>query len=451
MANKITNTDHYAAIANAIRSKNGETDTYTPAEMADAIGRIPKGVVEENDVIFIDYDGTIVKSYTASEFQNLQTLPSNPNHIDEGLIGQGWNWALVDAKEYVSKYGMLEIGQMYITSDGKTHAHISIPEIWPDYMVPVKFSHSDSAGETIINWGDGTPAETASGSTINISHVYSTYGDYKITFETTSGEMVISPGTSSAGDSHFIGTGAGGILLKRLFVGYNTVFGNGALQYCCGLESLTLPQHIDDQSFLNNSVFSVCSSLKCVTIPNLVTSVNFSFSSCESLEYVSIPASVTQLTSTTFRYCTNLKRVSIPENVTSLPTYFAQECYNLRRISHINVDALPPYSFASANLRNVRLGNRLTSIRQAALSNNTTLLEIRIPESVTEIQQNAFYNCYSVIEYHVEPTTPPTLGNNVFQAIGNTTKIFVPAGSLNAYKNANKWSTYANRMVAEPE
>ncbi|MBQ3404765.1 MAG: hypothetical protein IJG63_05055 [Oscillospiraceae bacterium] len=43
MANKITNTEHYAAIANAIRRKNGETDTYTPAEMADAIGRIPQG------------------------------------------------------------------------------------------------------------------------------------------------------------------------------------------------------------------------------------------------------------------------------------------------------------------------------------------------------------------------------------------------------------------------
>ena len=43
MANKVTNTDNYTAIANAIRSKNGETDTYTPAEMADAIGRISQG------------------------------------------------------------------------------------------------------------------------------------------------------------------------------------------------------------------------------------------------------------------------------------------------------------------------------------------------------------------------------------------------------------------------
>ena len=54
MANKITNTEHYAAIANAIRRKNGETDTYTPAEMADAIGRIPQGGgrASEGDVTF---------------------------------------------------------------------------------------------------------------------------------------------------------------------------------------------------------------------------------------------------------------------------------------------------------------------------------------------------------------------------------------------------------------
>lgn len=43
MANKVTNTDNYTAIANAIRSKTGSSDTYTPAEMAGAIMSIPQG------------------------------------------------------------------------------------------------------------------------------------------------------------------------------------------------------------------------------------------------------------------------------------------------------------------------------------------------------------------------------------------------------------------------
>ena len=37
----LTNKDNYKAIANAIREKNGSTETYTPSEMADAIAAIP--------------------------------------------------------------------------------------------------------------------------------------------------------------------------------------------------------------------------------------------------------------------------------------------------------------------------------------------------------------------------------------------------------------------------
>lgn len=43
MANKITNTQYYSAIANAIREKNGEQTTYRPSEMAAAITAIPTG------------------------------------------------------------------------------------------------------------------------------------------------------------------------------------------------------------------------------------------------------------------------------------------------------------------------------------------------------------------------------------------------------------------------
>lgn len=43
MANKITDTQYYTAIANAIRSKLGVQTTYTPPQMAAAILSIPSG------------------------------------------------------------------------------------------------------------------------------------------------------------------------------------------------------------------------------------------------------------------------------------------------------------------------------------------------------------------------------------------------------------------------
>ena len=40
-----------------------------------------------NDVIFYDYDGTVVASYSAADFANLSAMPANPTH--EGLTAQG--------------------------------------------------------------------------------------------------------------------------------------------------------------------------------------------------------------------------------------------------------------------------------------------------------------------------------------------------------------------------
>lgn len=44
---------------------------------------------EEKDVDFIDYDGTLLYSYSADEFLEMTELPPNPSH--DGLVAQGWN------------------------------------------------------------------------------------------------------------------------------------------------------------------------------------------------------------------------------------------------------------------------------------------------------------------------------------------------------------------------
>jgi len=55
------------------------------------------------------------------------------------------------------------------------------------------------------------------------------------------------------------------------------------------------------------------------------------------------------------------------------------------------------------------------------------------------------------MEYHLLPTTPPTLANtNAFAGIVAGTKIYVPVGSLEAYQTATNWSTYASYMEEEP-
>ena len=412
MANKITNTEHYAAIANAIRRKNGETDTYTPAEMADAIGRIPQGGggASENDVNFYDYDGSIVASYTAAQFAALEEMPENPDHTDEGLTSQGWNWSFANAKAYVAKYGKLNVRQMYVPTDGKTHVFINILEYDPSYETTLYFGHTTASGQTVIDWGDGSPTETASGIIMaEHSHTYANSGKYEVTLDTVSGVMSVIGTDSNRAGTHFSGSGTYARNLTRIEeIRFSTKASIGSYAFC------------------------YCYSLQSVTIPEGVTSIgNYAFSYCCALQSVIIPDSVTSIGSYAFSYCYVLQSVTIPEGVTSIGNNAFRHCYVLQSVT---------------------IPDSVTSIESSAFSNCYTLQSVTIPEGVTSIGNNAFNNDCAISSYHIRSMAPPTLSNtNAFNGISIETVFYVPAASLEAYKTATNWSTYADRMVAEPE
>ena len=81
------------------------------------------------------------------------------------------------------------------------------------------------------------------------------------------------------------------------------------------------------------------------------------------------------------------------------------------------------------------------------IKNNLT--SITIGSGVTSIGGAAFYNCRSLSSVTVEATTPPTLGLNVFNNTNNC-PIYVPSQSVNAYKTATNWKTWASRIQAIP-
>lgn len=411
MANKITNTEHYAAIANAIRRKNGETDTYTPSEMAAAIGRIPKGGsgAAEGDVTFYDYDGTVVTSYTASQFVGLPEMPENPDHTDEGLTSQGWNWSLANAKAYVAKYGKLNVGQMYVPTDGKTHVFVDIPADDPQYDLELYFG---ATAQTVIDWGDGSPAETYTNQTISSHlHTYLNPGEYEVSISVSgSGKIIILGNANARQGYHFNGYGGTARNLsriKKVYLGNNLeTIGGSSFYYCNSLESVTIP---NTATTIGTYAFSYCYNLKAITIPNGATSIGeYAFSNCTSAKSIMIPATVTSIGNRALYYTYSLKHIGFPDAVTNIPGYVL--------------------NFAPC------------------------LKSVIIPNDVTNIGANAFASCYSMMAYHITPTTPPTLENiNAFNNISDGTVIYVPADSVDAYKTATNWSTYASRIVAEPE
>lgn len=149
------------------------------------------------------------------------------------------------------------------------------------------------------------------------------------------------------------------------------------------------------------------------------------------------------------------RSIKIPNNITSIGNY-AFYNFGIARYS-LYVDLIIPNSvtnigdsaFYDMHLSSVIIPNSVISIGQAAFA--STLLEsVIIPNSVTNIGGNVFNNALRLENVTVEADIPPTIGYGAFTGTSSNLKIYVPAASVEAYKTATNWSTYADKIQAIP-
>ena len=257
-------TDFLTDLADAIREKKGITSAINPQDFSSEIASIESGggtiaSVSVRDVNFYDYDGTILYSYTKEQFLALSAMPELPTR--EGLICQGWNWTLNDAKEYVTDYGMLNIGTMYVTDDGDTRLYIRIATEGR-MRVPLRWSQTVANGVG-IDWGDGSDIQTFTGTgNLNTTHTYAKCGDYVIRLKVASGCTL---GLGSGSSSYCV---MGGI-------------GNTNVVYCNMLQKIEIGNHITS---IDTYAFRNCYSLASVSIPSSVTSIgNYALQDCQGM------------------------------------------------------------------------------------------------------------------------------------------------------------------------
>ena len=188
------------------------------------------------------------------------------------------------------------------------------------------------------------------------------------------------------------------------FDGKITKIGYGAFERCKPLSSIKIPESVIT---IEHGAFSECHKLESFDIPNGITSIEgYTFNECHSLKSVNIPESVTKIGGFAFKGCTSLESINIPINTTLIYGGSFWECKSLK--------------------------------------------SIKIPKNVTRIGDMAFVGCSSLISVYCEPTTPPILENfsesGVF--IGNRAmKIYVPENYVDAYKSADGWKDYADKIV----
>ena len=173
-------------------------------------------------------------------------------------------------------------------------------------------------------------------------------------------------------------------------------------------------------------------SLTSIILPNNITSISNGAFSYNQLTSITIPNSVTSIGNSSFSY-NKLTNVSIPESVLSI----GNNAFELNKLT------------------NIIIPNGVVSIGSNAFSFNP-LTNITIPNSVTTIGSSAFYpnsqNSAIIVTIHavVPPTIITTLhGMHIFGSHNPNLKIYVPAGSLTAYKTAEGWKEYASQIYAQ--
>lgn len=375
-----------------------------------------------NDVCFYDYDGKIVYDYTASEFLALSAMPANPSH--DGLVAQGWNWTLSEAQDYVQNYGALDVGQNYTTTDEKTHLFITLEGA---HLSPTLYLNQSSANGANVDWGDGSPIETVSGTgNVSITHTYAEPGDYIIRVGVSSGNVYFGQGSQQ---TRTFGSGWYGNILT-------------AIEMC--------------QSTKANQYAFISVNLKTVSVSTGFPLAGYAFYRCTALQSITLPRSVTSFASNALCLeCTHMNSAIMPPTLTRYPNFAPFQNTNIKRLT------LPPtptnlYAGPFAlcrQLKTIIIPNTIVSL--TGLNGSFALKTITIPASVTGISANTFQDC-QLLEVHLKGETPPTLANaNAFNNNNGQIVFYVPYSSdhsiLDAYKTATNWSTFASYMQEETQ
>ena len=238
-----------------------------------------------------------------------------------------------------------------------------------------------------------------------------------------------------------------------------TSIGDNAFRYCTGLTDITIPNSVTS---IGGDAFSGCTGLTDITIPNSVTDIGVNaFSGCTGLTDITIPNSITSIDSNVFYNCTGLTDITIPNSITSIDEGAFFGCTSLKEVKIEDSDAIlsierggykkgtfygcpieflylgrnieydkdsnngysPFYDIKT--LKEITIGNGVTSRCDYAFYGCTGLTEITIPNSVTSIDEGAFLDCTGLTSVTI-PNSVTSIGRSVFYNCTGLTSVTIP-------------------------
>ena len=160
---------------------------------------------------------------------------------------------------------------------------------------------------------------------------------------------------------------------------------------------------------------------------------------------------VTLIGDNAFYNASGFTSITIPPSVT---TFGSRVFTSVSGLNSVTIDyasnaTLKSSQFTGSSITSLTIGSHPTSIGDSMFQQCTKLTTIVIPSNISSIQGFAFYECSGLTSITIESATPPTLVYGAFDDTNNC-PIYVPPESVDAYKAADGWSSYASRIQAIP-
>lgn len=226
-------------------------------------------------------------------------------------------------------------------------------------------------------------------------------------------------------------------------------------------------------TYIGQSAFKACSSLKKIDLSNLKTVCAEAFSGCSALaEINSSLSALSEIPDNLFSNCLELQTsITLPavigagafsncrkmeiassdfEKVTSIGDFAFLQCWKVTGdISLKRIETLGNQAFKNTKITSVDMtGAPLAKIDDNCFKGCTGLKTVTISENTTTIGLGVFSGCESITEFHLLSKEPATVYDSTFTGTDSYI-IYVPKGYAETYKNAEGWSTYADRIQEE--
>ena len=262
---------------------------------------------------------------------------------------------------------------------------------------------------------------------------------------------------------------------------------DGAFASCTGIKELTIPSSLKT---IGGRAFFHCTQLTRVNIPDIDVWLGLLFSQAEVTVYtkdyvgydlnhpesgrsykrtsspfefsgeghlfveggevtsVSLPVHCTEIYQNAFKYCPAITDITLPQGFKTVGKNAFGGCTSLTRVHVPSPQAWLDLSFNSDS--STPNGFFCSSEEgHILLPGDEELREIVIPEQTKSIGSYAFAYCTGLEKIVMEPTVPPTLGNNVFRGITCPIHVWTPC--LPVYQATTGWKDYQHLLTANPD